>query len=64
MYMSIILALLLLLPSPSISRSMDYCVEIADILAEGVEAGYINEQGAKDVLARCARAPEIEQNSP
>ena len=62
--MSILLALLLLLSPPSLSESMDYCVEIADILAEGVEAQIINEQDAVDIMARCARAPEIEQNSP
>ena len=62
--MSILLALLLLLSPPGLSESMDYCVEIADILAEGVEAQIINEQDAVEIMARCARAPEIEQNSP
>ena len=43
---------------------MDYCVEVEEILAEGVEAGYINEQDAVEIMARCARAPEIQRNSP
>ena len=63
-YMAIILSLLLLLPAPSMSGTMDYCVEVEEILAEGVESGYINEQDAVDIMARCARAPEIQRNSP
>ena len=61
--MAVMLSLLLLLPSPSLSGSMDYCVEVEEILAEGVEAGYINEQDALSIMARCARAPEIQRNS-
>ena len=62
--MAILLSLLLIAPYQSLSMGMDYCVEVAEILAEGVEAGYINEQDAVDIMARCARAPEIQRNSP
>ena len=63
--MSTIVALLLLLsPPPSSYISMDYCAEVGQILLEGVEAGVINKQEAVEIMARCARAPKIEQNSP
>ena len=61
--MTILFVLLLLYPSPTIAEGFDYCAEISEVLSENVELGYINKQEAAEIIARCARAPEIEQNS-
>ena len=62
--MPVILLLLLLFPNTAAAQSYDYCADIAEVLAEGVVAGYINEQEADEILSRCAVAPGFERNSP
>ena len=62
--MPAILMLLLLFPNTAAAQSYDYCADIAEVLAEGVREQIINEQEADEIIARCARAPGFEQDSP
>ena len=56
--MSLLLLLHLLSITPDISKVPPICVDLAGILEEAMEEGYINRQEAVDVLSRCAGQPE------
>ena len=49
-----ILLLFLTITAPVDTQVSPICGELAVILEEAVEGGYINEQEAVDVLSRCA----------
>ena len=57
-------ALFIITPTPDLPPNSLYCNEIRVILEEAVEEGLISINEAIEIDARCARAPEIEQNSP
>ena len=57
--MYILLSLLLsTVPAVPPSTNTALCQEIATVLIEGVEAGYIKEHEAAEMLSRCAGRPE------
>ena len=61
--MTLLLLLSLFITAPTISTPA-YCEEVREVLMEAVEEGLLSINEANEMYARCARAPEIEQNSP
>ena len=55
--MSLLFLLLLLSPTADITKVPPICIDLAGILQEAVEGGYVTINEAGDVIARCARAP-------
>ncbi len=57
--MSLFLLLTLLSSAPNVEELPSICVDLAGILGEAAEEGYISINEARDVLARCAGAPSF-----
>jgi hypothetical protein len=57
--MSLLLLLPLLLTAPAVTEVPVDCGEIAVILLEAVEEGFISINEADDISARCARAADL-----
>ena len=57
---TLLLLPLLLLTSVVVAQpaSPELCEEIRTVVEEHIEAGYINEQEAEELLGRCARRPK------
>ena len=56
--MTLVILLSLFITAPAIAAPA-YCEEVAMVLKEAVERGDITYKEANEMLARCARAPDL-----
>ena len=54
-----LLITLLLLTAPATANTPAYCEEIYAVLMEAVEEGVLSINEANEIVARCARAPDL-----
>ena len=57
--MTLLLTILLLLTAPVAAETPAYCEEVYAVLMEAVEEGVLTYKEANEMLARCARAPDL-----
>ena len=57
--MTLLIMLPLLLTAPAIANTPAYCMEITAIVEEAVRDGLLSINEANELLARCARAPDL-----
>lgn len=54
-----LLITLLLLTAPATANTPADCAEIAVVLKDAVEEGLLSINEANEIIARCARAPDL-----
>jgi hypothetical protein len=57
--MTLLLLLPLLITTPVAANTPAYCADIYAVLMEFVEEGSVSINEANEMLARCARAPDL-----